>query len=100
MDKYTVKLMPRAARDLDEIYNYIADTFKEIGIAENMAGLLEKAILGLNEMPYRGALRRTGAFANRGYRQVFVKNYIIMYRIDEEKKIVIVVTVRYAPSSF
>ena len=100
MDKYKVKLMTRAARDLDEIYNYIADEFKEIGTAEHMADLLETAIFGLDEMPYRGAVRKVGAFENKGYRQLFVKKFTIVYRIDEPKKTVIIVTVRYTPSSF
>ena len=100
MDEYTVKLMQRAYNDLDDIYNYIADDFKEIGTAEKMADSLEETILSLGEMPYRGSIRRTGAFANRGYRQLFVKNFTIIYRIDEPRKTVIVVTVRYARSSF
>ena len=65
-----------------------------------MADTLEDAILSLAEMPYRGSIRRTGAFANRGYRQLLVKNFTIVYRIDEAGKVVIVVTVRYTPSSF
>ena len=100
MDEYTVKLMQRAYNDLDDIYNYIADDFKEIGTAEKMADSLEDAILSLDEMPYRGSIRRTGAFANRGYRQIFTKNFTIVYRIDEAKKMVVIVTVRYTPSSF
>ena len=56
MDKYSVKLMSRALRDLDG--------------------------------------------ANRGYRQLFVENYTAIFRIDEAKKTVIVVTVRYSPSEF
>lgn len=100
MAKYTVKLMQRASGDLDDIYNHIADDFKEIGTAEKMADALEDAILSLDEMPYRGSIRRTGAFANRGYRQLFVKNFTIIYRIDETGKMVIIVTVRYTPSSF
>ncbi len=100
MANYTVKLMRRAFGDLDAIYNHIADDFKAIGTAEKMADVLEEAILSLDEMPYRGSIRRTGAFANRGYRQLFVKNFTIVYRIDELKKMVIVVTVRYTPSSF
>lgn len=100
MDRYGVKLMPRALRDLDDIYNYIADDFKEIGTAEKLADLLEAAILGLDEMSYRGSVRKTGAFANRGYRQIFVKNFTIVYRIDEAAKMVIIVTVRYTPASF
>lgn len=100
MVKYTIKLLQRASRDLDDIYNHIADDFKEIGTAEKMANTLEDAILSLDEMPYRGSIRKTGAFANRGYRQLFVKIFTIIYRIDEAEKIVIIVTVRYTPSSF
>ena len=100
MAKYTVKLMQRVSSDLDDIYNHIADDFKETGTAEKMADSLEEAILSLNEIPYRGSIRRTGAFANRGYRQLFVKNFTIVYRIDEARKMVIIVTVRYTPSSF
>ena len=100
MTKYNVKLMQRASVDLDDIYNHIADDLKEIGTAEKMAAALENAILSLDEMPYRGSIRRTGAFANRGYRQLFVKNFTIVYRIDEARKMVIIVTVRYTPSSF
>ena len=100
MDKYEIKMLSRASRDLDDIYNYIADSFKEIETAEKMADSLETAILSLDEMPYRGAVRRTGAFANRNYRQIFVKNFTIVYRIDEAHKTVVIVTIRYTPNSF
>ncbi len=100
MAKYTIKMLQRASDDLDNIYNHITDDFKEIGTAEKMADALENAILSLDEMPYRGSIRRTGAFANRGYRQSFVKNFTIVYRIDETRKLVVIVTVRYTPSSF
>lgn len=100
MVKYTIKLLQRASDDLDNIYNHIANDFKEIGTAERMADTLEDAILSLDEMPYRGSVRRAGAFANRGYRQIFAKNFTIVYRIDEAKKMVMIVTVRYTPGSF
>ena len=100
MVKHTIKMLQRASDDLDNIYNHIADDFKKIGTAEKMADVLVDAILSLEEMPYRGSIRRTGAFANRGYRQVFLKNFTIVYRIDEAKKMVVIVTVRYTPSSF
>lgn len=97
---YIVKLLSKAYRDLDGIYCYIADEFKETGTAEQLADLLEEQILGLNVMPYRGAERKTGEFANRGYRQIFVKNFTIIYRINERKEEVIVITIRYTPSSY
>lgn len=64
--------MQLASNDLDDIYNHIADDFKEIGTAEKIADTLEEAILSLDKMLYRGSIRRTGAFVNRGYRHLFV----------------------------
>ncbi len=65
-----------------------------------MVNLLEEAILSLDEMPYRGAIRRKGAFANKSYRQLVVRNFTIVYRIDEENQMVMIVTVRYTSSNF
>lgn len=100
MDKYTVKLYARAYRDLDDIYTYIAEHLLEPGTALNMVNELEKAIFSLEEMPERGALRRTGAYANGDYRRLFVKNYVIVYRVLKENREVHIVTVRYSPSNF
>ena len=79
---------------------YIARTLLEAGTAERMAEELESAILSLEQMPERGAIRRTGVYATGEYRQLFVKNYVIIYRVKKSEKQVYVVTVRYAPSSF
>ena len=61
---------------------------------------LEAGILSLEQRPYRCPERRSGAYVNKGYRQLFIKSYTILYRIAEEEKQVIVVTVRYSRSSF
>lgn len=100
MDKYSVKLLSRALRDLDAIYAYIARTLQEPGTALKLIDLLEHEILALETMPYRWPERRIGIYANRGYRQLLVKNYAVIYRVDEVQKMVVVVTVRYAPSQF
>ena len=100
MDKYVVKLYARAYRDLDEIYTYIAKNLSEPGTALNMVDALEEAIFSLEQMPERGAIRRIGIYAEAGYRQIFVKNYVIIYRVLKEKKEVHIVTIRYAPSNF
>lgn len=100
MDKYTVKLYARAYRDLDEIYRSIAENLLEPGTALHLVDELEKAIFSLEQLPERGAVRRVGAYANGGYRQLFVKQYVIVYRVLKEQKEVQIVTVRYAPGSF
>ena len=100
MDKYDVRLMSRALQDLDEIYAYIARELFAPGTAEGLIDRIEKAILSLEEAPYRGAVRRIGLYAGRGYRQLFVGNFTIVYRVDEDQKLVLIVTVRYTPSRF
>ena len=100
MDKYEVRLMNQALQDLDEIYGYITGSLQEPGVAAELLDALESEILSLEYLPYRCSERWTGSFANSGYRQLMVKNYIVIYRIDEAHKQVLIVTVRYARSSF
>lgn len=100
MDKYQVRLLPLVYDQLDELYCYIATHFREPMIAMGYVDTIEEGILALETMPYRNPKRRTGAYANRGYRQLFVKNYTIVYRIEETTKEVVVVTVNYSRSEF
>jgi len=100
LDKYAVKLLPRAFRDIDQIYGHIAEEFKAPETAKKMVDELEEAILNLDLNPYRGAERRVGVYGNRGYRQLFVKNFTVLYRVDEKEKSILIVTVRYSPSRF
>lgn len=93
-------MFPQAYRDIDKIYEQVllvsncADD--AIALAEN----LEKAILSLEEQPYRGTERKYGFYAFKGYRQLIVENYIIIYEVLENEKVVAVVTVKYGKSEF
>lgn len=78
--------MNRAQRDLDGIYTYIAQTFLEPETAFALIEKIEQEILSLDQMPYRWPGRRRGVYANRGYRQMLVKNYTVIYRVDEAGK--------------
>ena len=60
MDKYEVRLMNQALRDLDDIYAYIAGNLLEPGVAAEMVDALESEILSLEYLPYRCPERRTG----------------------------------------
>ena len=100
LDKYSVKLLSAAYRNLDDIYVYIATHLKAKQSALNLIDKLEEAIISLEFVPHRGVKRRVGAYANKGYRQLFINNFTIIYRINEMKKQVIIVTVRYSKSEF
>ena len=83
METYEVKLTPRALQDLDSIYAYIAQSLMEPDTALKLLSRLEDAIFSLEQLPQRGALRKTGAYANRGYRQLLIENYIAIYRVEK-----------------
>ena len=100
MGKYNVKLLPKAYRDIDQIYGYISKELKVPETAKKIVESFEEKILSLEDFPHRGAERKVGAYANKGYRQLFVKNFTIIYRINDKSKHVIVVTVKYSPSAF
>ena len=93
MDSYAVVFMSRALRDLDNIYTYIAQKLCEPRTASLLVDEIERGVP-------RCPLRKAGAFANSGYRQLQVKNFFVIFRIDEPGKRVVVVTVRYLRSSF
>ena len=98
LSSYRVKISPQAYEELDSIYKYIATNLSNPTAAINLVNEIETAILSLDKMPYRGATRKVGIYANAGYRQLFIENYTIVYKTDEDKKLVIIVTVRYTPS--
>jgi len=93
-------MLDRAYRDLDGIYNYIANTLIEPGIALNIVSDIEAAILNLDVMPHRCPERKIGIYAKKRYRQLFIGSYTVLFRIDEEAKLVIIVTIRYSSSQF
>ena len=100
MDKYSVVLTSRALRDLDGIYAYIAGELLVPETALNLADRIENEIFSLEFMPHRCPERQRGAYAGKGYRQLSVGNYTAIFRVDERKKQVVVVTVRYSKSNF
>jgi len=98
--KYQIKFTKRAFRDLDAIYSYIANNLSEPAIAQKLIDTIENEILSLETMPSRCPERRIGTYAGKGYRQLLVKNYTAIYRVDEERKTVIIITIRYSSSQF
>ena len=78
---FQVLLTQDAARDLDEIYDYVAE-HDAVSKADYVLGRLEKTIDGLARFPNRGPhpaeLLELGM---REYREVFFKPYRVIYRV-------------------
>lgn len=74
MDKYKVKINPKAIRELDQIYEYIAN---EKLAPENVKGQIErikKSILSLDTFPQSHQERSEGRYAGKGYLQLLYGN--------------------------
>ena len=95
MDKYKVKLNPRAIRELDSIYEYIVNEKLAPESAKGQVGRIKKSILNLETFPQSHQERNEGRYAGKGYHQLLIDNYIAIFRIDETNKIVYVVTIQY-----
>ena len=95
MDKYRVKLNPRAFRDIDDIYAYIALEKLSPENAKGQTDRIKAALKTLEVFPQSHQERNVGRYAGKKYRQLIIDNYIAIFRIDEDKKIVHVVTIQY-----
>lgn len=95
MDKYKIKINPKAIRELDSIYEYIAKDKQSLENAQGQVDRLKTAILSLDMFPQSHQERNEGKYAGKGYRQLLTDNYISIFQIDESEKIVTVVTVQY-----
>lgn len=94
-DKYKIKITPRAIRELDSIYEYIANEKLAPENAKEQVDRIKKAILNLDTFPQSHQERYEGRYAGKGYRQLLIDNYIAIFRIDEVGKMVYVITIQY-----
>ena len=95
LDKYKVKVNPGAIRELDHIYEYIANEKLAPENAKGQVERIKKSILSLDTFPQSHQERNEGRYAGKGYRQLLIDNYIVIFRIDEQCKTVYVVTIQY-----
>ncbi|WP_240843758.1 type II toxin-antitoxin system RelE/ParE family toxin [Acidaminobacter sp. JC074] len=96
MDRYKVMLKQKALDDIDSIYEYIALGLQNTDAALKLVDDLEAAIFSLENLPYRGTERKIGMFAYKGYRQLFINNFTIIYRVNQKDKQVVIVHVIYS----
>ncbi len=95
LDKYKIKIYPRAVRELDSIYEYIAVEKLTPEYAKAQTDRIKQAILNLSTFPQSHQERSEGRYAGKGYRQLLIDNYLAVFRIDEPAKTVYVVTIQY-----
>lgn len=100
VNNYTIKMTPKAAEDLDNIYRYISEELFATSSAANILEGIEKGIMRLREFPFSCNYVADEYLRNKDYRKLIVDNYIVFYLIEEEKDQVIIMRVLYGKQKY
>ena len=93
MQRYEVLLTSDAERDLEEIFDYIAE-HQSPGAANHVLDRVEKSISSLVAFPERGSFpKELLALGIRDYRQVFFKPYRLIYRVIDRQVVIYLIVV-------
>ena len=88
--KYNIVRTDKADEQLREIIFYIADDSGSIDIALNYLDKIEKAIGQLEDFPMSRSIPRYSILRKQGYRVLIVERHLVFYKINEDKKEVII----------
>jgi toxin ParE1/3/4 len=88
---FAVLLTDDAARDIEDLYQYIA-VHDAPGKAEHVLTNFENVFDSLSEFPERGAYpEELLALGIRDYREIFFKPYRVIYRVSGEAVYVLLI---------
>ena len=88
--KYKIQRTDKADEQLRDIIFYIAEDSGDVKIALNYLDKIEKAITHLEDFPYSGTEPRYSILRRQGYKVLIVERHLVFYKVNEEKKIVMI----------
>jgi addiction module RelE/StbE family toxin len=94
-DLYKISFLDKAKDDITEIYRYISETFSSPRAANNLMDEIDKSISYLEQNPMLYPLSKID-----GYRKCVVKNYIVIYRVDDINKEILIVRVFHGTQNY
>ncbi len=93
--KFDVFYTANARSDLTGIFEYIAFDIIEPLTAQKLYSEIVAAVRSLETFPLRFPLYDNEPWRSRGLRKMPVKNYLVFYTVNEEKKTVNVIRIMY-----
>ena len=91
---------PLAQQDLDAILSYLALALENPAAATSFANEVEKCYTALEQMPYLYEQCRDPQLSAKGYRKAVIKHYLLIYRVDEDQKIVYLLRFFYGRQNY
>ncbi len=94
-NKYKVIITPTAYREINRIYEYISEELYAVGAAKDLMKEVEEEVQKLKYYPKIHIELKKSDELKRNYRKIVIKNYIILYTIDEEENVVFIAHMYY-----
>ena len=91
--KYKIIRTDKADEQLREVIFYIAEDSGSIDIALNYLNKIEKSINSLEGFPMSGSIPRYSILKKQGFRVLIVERHLVFYKINEDKKEVVIYAV-------
>ena len=83
---YNVEVSDRAEEDFDRIITYIAQNLSAPKAASNFADKVYDCYGDLENNPYMYSVCHDPRLHKEGYRRALVKNYVVVFKINEDTK--------------
>ena len=80
---YSVTIAAEAMREYEQIVSYLSGTLKSPAAAKSFVDEFMYQIDSVRNNPELHALSRMPELAAKGYRPLFVKNYVALYKVHE-----------------
>lgn len=97
---YKLIVSKEAHHDIDEIVGYMISELMNAQAAKSFIDDLEKSYHSVVGNPLMYSLCSDKRLQKEGYRKIVIKNYLVLYRIDEARKCVFIVRVIYGARDY
>lgn len=97
---YKIVKTRSALQDLEHILGYMTSTLADPGAASAFADKVEDCYTNLEQMPMMYGYCHDSHLRAWGYHKAVIKNHIMIYKVDEEDKTVIILRFFYSGQDY
>ena len=92
---YKIEFLPITKEDIDNTIYYISYNLKNVPASRKLRDLIMKSLDDIIEFPYGCSIYKALGTLKHEYRSYKIKNFLMFYTINEEKKLITIVRVLY-----
>ena len=98
--EFKIKFTEQCLEDIENVCEYIATKLKEINASKNLRIKIMKATENLIKNPKMYVQIDKSDRLKRRYRKIVIDNYILLYTIDNEEKVIYISHLYYTRKNY